>query len=78
MICLKSRSVTLKVLKTLRKMEKKLCNTQHFLPFPIMFSKVLFSRTVKTQDCVVNTLPDAKILDWSKLNQIADDILKCL
>ena len=26
----------------------------------------------------VNALPDDKILDWSKLKQIADDILKCI
>ena len=26
----------------------------------------------------VNPLPDDKILDWSKLKQIADDILKCI
>ena len=26
----------------------------------------------------VNSLPDDKILDWSKLKQIADDILKCI
>ena len=26
----------------------------------------------------VNHLPDNKILDWSKLKQIADDILKCI
>ena len=25
-----------------------------------------------------NLLPDDKILDWSKLKQIADDILKCI
>ena len=25
-----------------------------------------------------NPLPDDKILDWSKLKQIADDILKCI
>ena len=25
----------------------------------------------------LNPLPDDKILDWSKLKQIADDILKC-
>ena len=25
----------------------------------------------------INQLPDDKILDWSKLKQIADDILKC-
>ena len=26
----------------------------------------------------VNLLPDDKILDWSKLKQIADNILKCI
>ena len=25
-----------------------------------------------------NPLPDDKILEWSKLKQIADDILKCI
>ena len=25
-----------------------------------------------------NQLPDDKILDWPKLKQIADDILKCI
>ena len=27
---------------------------------------------------ICKTLPDDKILDWSKLKQIADDILKCI
>ena len=26
----------------------------------------------------ISPLPDDKILDWSKLKQIADDILKCI
>ena len=26
----------------------------------------------------INPLPDDKILDWSKLKQIADEILKCI
>ena len=26
----------------------------------------------------LNPLPDDKILDWSKIEQIADDILKCI
>ena len=26
----------------------------------------------------INPLPDDKILDWSKLKQTADDILKCI
>ena len=25
-----------------------------------------------------NPLPDEKVLDWSKLKEIADDILKCI
>ena len=27
---------------------------------------------------VLNPIPDDKSLDWSKLKQIADDILKCI
>ena len=27
---------------------------------------------------IINPLPDDKVLDWSKLKQIADDILKCI
>ena len=27
---------------------------------------------------IINSLPDDKILHWSKLEQIADDILKCI
>ena len=27
---------------------------------------------------ILNPLPDDKILEWSKLKQIADDILKCI
>ena len=27
---------------------------------------------------LLNPLPDDKILDWSKLKQIADDFLKCI
>ena len=26
----------------------------------------------------ISPLPDDKIVDWSKLKQIADDILKCI
>ena len=33
---------------------------------------------VKTEDFLFNPLPDDKILDWSKMKQIADDILKCI
>ena len=30
------------------------------------------------KNIVFNPLPDDKILDWSKLKQTADDILKCI
>ena len=30
------------------------------------------------ENIMFNPLPDDKILDWSKLKQIADDILKCI
>ena len=29
-------------------------------------------------ESLFNPLPDDKIVDWSKLKQIADDILKCI
>ena len=32
----------------------------------------------KKKKSTFNPLPDDKILDWSKLKQIADDILKCI
>ena len=59
-----------------------------------MFFKDLFCRHVKTLVCLakgkfqlfyfviflrkLNPSPDDKILDWSKLKEIADDILKCV
>ena len=30
------------------------------------------------QQLALNPLPDDKTLDWSKLKQIADNILKCI
>ena len=27
---------------------------------------------------IINPVPDDKILDWSKLKQIADDIFECI
>ena len=48
---------------------------QDFLFFfffnPTMFSKAFIHRAF-------NPLPDDKILDWFKLKQIADNILKCI
>ena len=40
-----------------------------FSPFPTLFAKGLFLR-------VINPLPDAKILDWSKFKQFEDDNFK--
>ena len=49
-----------------------------FSPFPMMFSKGLFLRVVKSRDCLVelnrfNLLPNDKILDSSKLKAFVDD-----
>ena len=61
-------------------------------PFPTVFSKACTADTSKpglvlervnqsaegTVMAAFNSLPDDKILDWSKLKKIADDILKCI
>ena len=39
-----------------------------YFPVPIMFAKPFYQRAI-------NPLPDDKLLDWSKLKQIADDII---
>ena len=31
-----------------------------------------------SKNIILNPLPDDKILDWSKLKKIADDIFKCI
>ena len=36
------------------------------------------SKVAHLMTLTFNPLPDEKILDWSKLKQIADDILKCI
>ena len=61
---------------------------QHFLLFPQCFLKGLFLRVEKSGlhgkgiildgHSKLNRLPDDKILEWSKLKQMADDILKCI
>ena len=33
---------------------------------------------LKNMEIIPNPLPDDKILDWSKLKQIIDNILKCI
>ena len=52
-----------------------------------LFHNIFFSKNLLLQGhCnatlydkgLVNPLPDDKILDWSKLKQTADDILKCI
>ena len=52
-----------------------------FSPFPTMFSKgfLYMYRVDKSRDCVPKSLNAFNPLpDWSKLKQIADDILKCV
>ena len=39
---------------------------------------IAFGSETNLYKVTINPLPDDKILDWSKLKQIADDILKCL
>ena len=34
--------------------------------------------TIQHIDSRLNLLPDDNILDWSKLKQVADDILQCI
>ena len=52
----------------------------HFLLFPQCFQKAPRFKVVKGRNHVVKSYPltDNKILDWSKLKQIADDILNCI
>ena len=45
------------------------CKRGKSLKFPIPLHRVIY---------LFNSLPDNKILGWSKLKQIADDILKCI
>ena len=49
----------------------KHCN-QHFLLFPQRFLPI------PKRISVFKPLPDKRILNWSKLKQIADNILKCI
>ena len=53
---------------------------QHFLHSPQCFQKLSCSMSFKLGAgwYRVNPLSDDKILDWSKLKQIADDISKCI
>ena len=56
----------------------KIARYEQFLLFPSCFQKACFlgaSKGVIVWECV-NQLPDDRILDWSKLKQIADDTLK--
>ena len=48
--------------------------------FPKMLGSMVFQSFTCYYDVgfFVNPLPDDKILDWSNLKQIADDILKCI
>ena len=44
----------------------------------IVFMTIKFPAGNTQGMILINPLPDNKILDWSKLKQIADDILKCI
>ena len=50
---------------------------KQFLLFPQCFQKACYPAS-KGVIVWLNLLPDDKILDWSNLKQIADDILKCI
>ena len=53
----------------------------HYKPFLLFVRHFLNSCTTDVHRFVlesVNPLPDDKILDWSKLKEIADNILKCI
>ena len=58
----------------------EIARLEQFLLFPQCFQKACFpgaSKGVIVWEWV-NSLPNDKILDWSKLKQIADDILRCI
>ena len=43
-----------------------------------MFQTTMISNLLETEIIIcVNPLPDNKSLDWSKVKQTSDDILKC-
>ena len=48
---------------------------EQFLLFPQCFQKTIIAAGLVWER--VNPLPEDKILGWSKLKQIADNILKC-
>ena len=45
-----------------------------------MYCRILYEQCMleEPQNLFLNPLPDDKLLDLSKLKQIADDILKCI
>ena len=58
-------------MKSIFKRQKKLCEKEEMLVLRIFTIKIL-----KSQDCVVNSLQNNKILDQSNLKEFADNILK--
>ena len=52
--------------------KREISRNEQFLLFPQCFLCISAIRAC------FNPLPDDKILEWSKLKQIADDILKCI
>ena len=54
----------------------EIARNQQFLLFPTVFS-IPFGK-LSTFLIILDPLPNDKILDWSKLKQNADNILKCI
>ena len=77
-----SRKISKRVENTVGKGE--IARYEQFLLSPQCFQKACFKRCQKVSSKGVimwewvNPLPDNKILDWSKLKQIAYNILKCI
>ena len=46
--------------------------------FDVLYKVIHYQYLILSQVSFLKQLPDDKILDWSKLKQIADNILKCI
>ena len=58
--------------------KRRICSFGAISLFPTVFPEGLFCRHVKTRVCWerVNSLPNDKVLDWSKLKAFADNKIK--
>ena len=46
--------------------------------FDVLYKVIHYQYLILYQVSFLKQLPDDKILDWSKLKQIVDNILKCI